>query len=67
MKKIGIVTKYDGNYGLIITEDEIVDFSIDDVSFKEEISNGDLVEFRIETKTDELKLARNIRIIRKNK
>lgn len=67
MKKIGIVTKYDGNYGLIITEDEIVDFSIDDLSFKEEISNGDLVEFRIETKTDELKLARNIRIIRKNK
>lgn len=67
MKKIGIVTKYDGNYGLIITEDEIVDFSIDDLSFKEEISNGDLVEFRIEKKTDELKLARNIRIIRKNK
>lgn len=66
MKKIGVVTKYNGNYGLIITEDEIVDFSIDDLSFKEEISNGDLVEFRMETKSADLKLARNIRVVRKN-
>lgn len=66
MKKIGVVTKYNGNYGLIITEDEIVDFSIEDLSFKEEISNGDLVEFRMETKSADLKLARNIRIVRKN-
>lgn len=66
MKKIGVVTKYNGNYGLIITEDEIVDFSIEDLSFKEEISNGDLVEFRMETKSADLKLARNIRVVRKN-
>lgn len=66
MKKIGVVTKYNGNYGLIITEDEIVDFSIDDLSFKEEISSGDLVEFRMETKSADLKLARNIRVVRKN-
>ncbi len=66
MKKIGVVTKYNGNYGLIITEDEIVDFSIEDLSFKEEISNGDLVEFRMENKSADLKLARNIRVVRKN-
>ncbi len=68
MKKLGIVTNYNGCYGLIKTEEEIVDFAIEDLSFNEEISIGDLVEFRIETKLSNLKLARNIRIVtKKNK
>lgn len=68
MKKLGIVTNYNGRYGLITTEEEIVDFDTLDLSFNEEISIGDLVEFRMETKLPNLKLARNIRIItKKNK
>lgn len=68
MKKLGIVTSYNGHYGLITTEEEIVDFDTLDLSFNEEISIGDLVEFRMETKLPNLKLARNIRIItKKNK
>lgn len=65
MKKLGIITNYNGRYGLIKTESEIVDFAIEDLSFNEDVSIGDLVEFRMETKLPNLNLARNIHIVTK--
>lgn len=66
MKKIGIVTKYDGKFGLIKNEEQIIEFLRKDISFDQEIFVGDVVEFRLEEKSDDLKLARHVNVIKRN-
>ena len=63
MIKNGIVEKYDNDiYGYIIDEDgKRYDFSTDDISFNSlPLHPNDPVEFRVEDKGKELKLARNV-------
>ena len=60
MKHIGKINFYNGKYGTIVTETEVVDFSKKDISFNQEISVGDTVEFRLENKFPDIKIARNI-------
>ncbi len=61
MKSIGVVNLYNGKYGTILTkENEIVDFEFKDISFGQKINIGDIVEFRIDQKFPDIKLARNI-------
>ena len=54
------VTKYNDEYGEITTTNEVVDFSKKDISNNEVINLYDLVEFRLETKFPNIKIARNI-------
>ena len=66
MKLIGKIESFDGKYGTIIANDNsIVDFDIEDMSFKEKINVGDIVEFRVEFRFPDIHLARNIIIISK--
>ncbi len=60
MKTIGVVHFYNGEYGVILREKEEIDFSIEDISFQQEIHEGDLVVFRVEERFPAIKLARNI-------
>lgn len=60
MKAIGIINSYNGKYGTIIKDDEIIDFEFKDISFKQKLNIGDVVEFRIEQKFPNIKIARNI-------
>lgn len=67
MKLIGKVNSYNGKYGTIITNDnDVVDFSNKDISFNQKIDIGDEVEFRLEIKVPDIKIARNVNIINKN-
>ncbi len=64
MKLIGKINEYNGKYGTIITQDnEFVDFDFKDVSFNQNVSIGDIVEFRLEVKFPNIKIARNINVI----
>ena len=64
MKLIGKVTKYNGKFGTIVTQDDdIVDFDFDDISFNQNINIDDVVEFRLETRIPNIKIARNIRLV----
>lgn len=63
MKRIGIIKEFNNTYGIIKTEDNIVDFDIKDFSCNEEIKIGDIVEFREEVKAPYLSVARNIKKI----
>ncbi|MBQ9318686.1 MAG: hypothetical protein IJR82_03565 [Bacilli bacterium] len=64
MKLIGKITTYNGKYGTIITQDnELIDFDFKDISFNQNINEGDIVEFRLEIKFPNIKIARNINVI----
>ena len=63
MIKQGKVKKYNGKYGLIESENEIIDFSSKDISLGQELKEEDIVEFRIEEKFPNIKIARNINIL----
>lgn len=63
MKKIGKVTKFNGKYGEITTTEEAIDFSQKDISNNIPIHEGNIVEFRVETKFPNIKIARNIKPI----
>lgn len=64
MKLIGKINKYNGKYGEIITKDnDIVDFNFEDFSFNHNINIGDIVEFRLEMKFPNIKIARNINVL----
>lgn len=64
MKLIGKINKYNGKYGEIITKDnDIVDFNFEDFSFNQNINIGDIVEFRLEMKFPNIKIARNINVL----
>ena len=60
MIRRGIVKEYNNDFGIIQTDDNIVDFDKKDLSFDETIKVGDLVEFREEIKAPFLSIARNI-------
>ena len=60
MKKRGIIKEYNNQYGIIQTDDNIVDFEKKDLSFETELKVGDIVEFREEIKAPYLSIARNI-------
>ena len=63
MIKIGVVRKYNDKYGIIESEQKIIDFSKKDISNNEIIKVNDLVEFRLEEKFPNILFARNIRVI----
>lgn len=64
MKLTGKIKKYNGKYGTIITQDnEFVDFDFKDISFNQNVNVGDIVEFRLEEKFPNIKIARNINVI----
>ena len=50
MKLIGIIDSYNGKYGLIKVNNELIDFESKDISFNQEINKNDKVEFRLEIK-----------------
>lgn len=60
MKAIGVVHFYNGEYGVILKEKEMIDFSSKDISFQQELHEGDFVTFRVEERFPAIKLARNI-------
>lgn len=60
MKLKGKVEEYNGKFGMIVTQDGVVDFDVDDISFNQNINVGDIVEFRLETRIPNIKIARNI-------
>lgn len=64
MKLIGKITTYNGKYGTITTQDnEVIDFDFKDISFNQNINEGDTVEFRLEVQFSDIKIARNINVI----
>lgn len=64
MKLVGIISNYNGNYGTIITEKKvIVDFEAKDISFNRKININDVVEFRLEERFPDIKIARNVNVI----
>ena len=64
MKEKGIIDSYNGKYGTIKMNNEIVDFESKDISFNETLHVGDTVEFRVERKFPNIKLARNIKSLK---
>lgn len=60
MKLIGIVEEYNGKYGLIRVNNELIDFDSKDISYNQNIRVKDTVEFRLEIRFPDIKLARNI-------
>ena len=68
MKLIGIINSYNGQYGTILTKNnEVIDFEINDISFKQNIKIGNIVEFRLENRFPNIKIARNITVISNKK
>lgn len=65
MKNLGIINFYNGKYGTIKMDNVILDFENKDISFNQKLNVGDIVEFRIEEKFPNIKIARNITIITK--
>ena len=66
MKLIGIIDSYNGKYGLIKVNNELINFESKDISFNQEINKNDKVEFRLEIKFPDIKIARNINKISYN-
>ena len=68
MKLIGLIKKFNGKYGTIITKNnKIIDFDAKDISFNQNIETGDIVEFRLENKGYNIYIARNIQVIKNDK
>lgn len=65
--KVGIITKYNGKYGTIKTEDIEVDFEAKDISLGIDLKEGDKVIFRVEQRIPSIYLARNITIYEEHK
>ncbi len=63
MKTKGVINEFNGRYGTINMNNEIVDFSAKDISNNEKVQVGDLVEFRLEVKFPNIKIARNIKTL----
>ena len=66
MKLIGTIHKYNGQYGLINVNNILIDFDAKDISFNQILNVGDQVEFRLEIKFPDIKIARNINKITNN-
>ena len=64
MKLLGRITKYNGKFGTIKLENnEEIEFEYKDISFNQKININDIVEFRLEIKFPNIKIARNINVI----
>ena len=64
MKLIGKINTYNGKFGTIVAENkEIIDFSFKDISLNSDVNIGDMVEFRLETKFQNIRIARNIKLM----
>lgn len=64
MKLLGKITKYNGKFGTIkLANNEEIDFEYKDISFNQNININDIVEFRLEIKFPNIKIARNINVI----
>ncbi len=63
MVKYGKVVEYNGEYGLIKSGNDLVDFEKKDLSTPVKV--GDIVEYR-EEKGDYLILARNVKVVSKD-
>lgn len=59
MKEIGKITQFNGRYGIIMDQQDEVEFCIQDVLYFE-VSVGDIVFFRKEWREPDLFLARYI-------
>ena len=57
---IGIIDEFNGEFGYILCNDELIEFSKDDISNDQELNVGDTVEFRLEVKFYDIKIARHI-------
>lgn len=66
MRAIGKIIQFDGRYGIIVDQDEEVEFQIQDVLYSP-VQVGDLVFFRKERREPDLILARYISIYQKEK
>jgi len=61
MKLKGKISTYNGEYGTIITSSRgIIDFEKKDISLNQTLNVGDIVEFRVENRFPNIKIARNI-------
>ena len=60
MKYIGKILEYNGKYGTIATENDIIEFAKKNISFNQEILVEDIVEFRLEHRFPNIKIAKNI-------
>lgn len=58
--KVGIIAKFNGEYGTIKTENIDIDFEVKDISLGIKLKEGDKVIFRVEEKPHSIFLARNI-------
>lgn len=68
MKLLGKITKYNGKFGTIkLANNEEIDFEYKDISFNQNININDIVEFRLEIKFPNIKIARNINVIHQQK
>lgn len=64
MKLIGKINTYNSKFGTIVAENkEIIDFSFKDISLNSDVNIGDMVEFRLETKFQNIRIARNIKLM----
>ncbi len=66
MKKTGQIITYNGKYGTIISENKVIDFCKKDISFNQNLTVGDVVEFRIEYKENNILIAKNVNKMRIN-
>ena len=63
MKKVGKVLNYDGRFGTIISSGDKVSFSKEDLT-SESVEKGDIVEYRLEEREPDLKIARFIKVLK---
>ncbi len=68
MKKTGKIVKFDGRFGIIEDEHSHFYFHVSDLSNKkmpQSLQDGNIVEFRFEDRTYNIKRAKNIKVLRK--
>lgn len=70
MKRIGEVTNFNGRFGIIMTGQENYDFHVSDLSSlqdKMDLKKGSSVVFRGEQRPYRINIARNIKVLEKNR
>lgn len=70
MKRIGEVTNFNGRFGIIMTDQENYDFHVSDLSSlqdKMDLKKGSSVVFRGEQRPYRINIARNIKVLEKNR
>lgn len=70
MKRIGEVTNFNGRFGIIMTDQENYDFHVSDLSSlqdKMDLKKGSSVVFREEQRPYQINIARNIKVLEKNR